>query len=145
MPDTIVDKVMQDWVFSGKLQAMTPEQVERGIHEGAKLLKKGLAEQRAQALEAPLWLDEFSSVALPPQQGAEPLTISEVVVDDREWDRGPEKTSPGRKRRGKRENLDTGVVLGPGTPQEKAEILGVSHMTVRRRMEELKKKREEKQ
>jgi hypothetical protein len=116
MPENIVDKVMEEWVYSGRLQGMSPAQIEEAIHHPT-----------------------LSSLALPPQQGLEPLTIEEVVVEDKDWDRPPITISPGRKRRGKREFLDPKILFGPGNPFEKAKILGVSHMTVRRAIKELTK------
>ena len=114
MPDTIVDKVMAYWVYSCRLTTMTTAQVEEAIH----------------------------SVGLAPLQGLEPLTIVEIVVEDKDWERPPTTLSLGRKRRGKRENLDPGVLFSARRVQEKAQLLGVSHMTVRRAIKELKGREE---
>ena len=131
MSESIVDKVMQDWVYSGKLQAMSPTQVEEIIHQEA-------AEVTARAKTTPAWGGLFPSLALPSQQGIDSLTFGEVGAKSIGEGKAPLTLSPGRQRRGKREFLDEKVLLGPGSPNEKAKLLGVSHMTVRRAIKELK-------
>src|SRR3972149_6500718 len=104
MPDTIVDKVMAYWVYSGRLTAMTTAQVEEAIH----------------------------SVGLAPLQGLEPLTIVEIVVEDKDWERPPITLSLGRKRRGKREHCGPGILGTKRLIRDRPKLLRVSHMTVRR-------------
>ena len=115
MPETIVDKVMADWVFSGRLQAMTSAEVEKAIHHATTHPKTS---SLATCPNRP-------NPAAPSHPRPTPSLVSKV-----EEIALKKRTPTGRPKK----EVDPRILLGPGTVRDKAQAARVSPATISRQM-----------
>jgi hypothetical protein len=128
MPESIIDAVMEKWVNSGRLQAMSPAQIEEVIHREA-------AEVRGRAQTSPAWVELLSLVASRPQQGLATYKTTTAKGSSESCYRTQENVPYKKGQGGRGRKVVAGDILwGPGTVRDKAQKARVSIATISRLM-----------